>query len=174
MSTKKTLPTIGVGPLTRLDHDQVMDILRLLQQKILNSAALNGGFDTLLVKIDKLEESQVGTGKKVDSIHEAIYHPDEGLFARVKVIETIKEKVESVDDLGRDVLLLRQRIGSEEKAAEQITLVQEHSNQLRELLAFKAKVYSVVKWGLVTLGGSGATLVAKLIYYFVTGHITVH
>ena len=58
-------------------------VLYDIHKKILASSALNGGFDTLLYKIDKIEQGQSQVSTKVDKIHDAIYHPDEGLFARI-------------------------------------------------------------------------------------------
>ena len=58
-------------------------LLQNIQQKLEKSAALNGGFDKLLYKIDSIENSQNIIANKVDKIHDAIYDPDEGLFARM-------------------------------------------------------------------------------------------
>lgn len=57
----------------------------------LERPALNGGFDDLVRKVDKidgvaeqLKTDQAATGKKIDAIHVAIYDPDTGLYGRVK------------------------------------------------------------------------------------------
>jgi len=60
-----------------------MDMLGQIQRKIESSAALNGGFDTLLFKMDKLESGQEQIVDKVDKIHEAIYDPSDGLFSKL-------------------------------------------------------------------------------------------
>ncbi len=167
---------------TTLDHGQVMEVLLSLQQKVLASPALNGGFDTLLFKVDKIEESQVQMGVKVDSIHEAIYHPDEGLFARVKDVEHIKKKTENVEKLEKDVLILQQCAESEEKTVEKKAklteenekLIRSHGDQLKELIEFKKRMCAIVKWGMVTIGGGLITGIVKLFYDFTSGHITIH
>ncbi len=57
----------------------------------LGSPILNGGFDSLVKKVDKIESvteqmraEQAASSKKVDAIHVAIYDPDTGLYGRVK------------------------------------------------------------------------------------------
>lgn len=57
----------------------------------LERPALNGGFDDLVKKVDKIEgvtdqlkTDQAASGKKIDAIHVAIYDPDTGLYGRVK------------------------------------------------------------------------------------------
>lgn len=185
MGNKKSsagLATKGSVPRSLLDHRQIMDILQALQQKVLASAVLNGGFDTMLFQVNKIEESQAKMGEKVDSIHDAIYRPDDGLFARVKDVELVKEKVDSVEQLGKDVALLQQRAETEEKLVEKESkvteenekLVKAHAEQLKELVAFKTRICAIAKWSAVTLAGGLATLIGKLIYDFVTGHITIH
>lgn len=185
MKTRKTLPPVPTKTQraqVALDHGQVMEVLRLLQQKVMGSAALNGGFDTLMFKVEKIEEGQVLMGTKVDSIHDAIYHPDDGLFARVKDVEHVKQKAENVDKLERDVALLQKQAQIDEKSLEkdtklteeQTVMVKAHAEQLKDLVAFKARVCSIVKWGLVTIGGGLITGIGKLLYDFAQGHITVH
>ena len=65
-------------------------ILEHLRDK-LERPVLNGGFDDLVKKVDKIEtvteklsENQALSGKKIDAIHVAVYDPDTGLYGRVK------------------------------------------------------------------------------------------
>lgn len=182
MSTKKSNNDLLAKKKHPVARNEVLEALSALQQKVSNSAALNGGFDRLLFKIDKIEENQVLMGVKVDSIHEAIYHPDDGLFARVKIVEQAKEKLDDVKQLEKDVLVLQQHQIEEEKnlsqdslvAQEHEKLIKTHADVIDELIKFKTSVCSIAKWGLVTIAGGSATLIGKLIYDFVSGHITVH
>jgi len=64
-------------------------LLRLNQK--LESPALNGGFDDLAKKVDRIEnttdqlkETQAAYSKKIDAIHTAIYDPETGLYTKVK------------------------------------------------------------------------------------------
>jgi hypothetical protein len=162
-------------------------LLNEIQARVLNAPALNGGFDTLLYKVDKIEESQDKIGEKVDSIHEAVFHPDQGLFARVKHVETTKG--EAVDALEKDVTVLKIWKDNEEKALEKDTKMTEEqekvvkdlestvktqAGEIKALLEWKNKVSGAVRWGLVTLAGGGVTVIGKLLYDFLSGHISYH
>lgn len=178
--TKQT-PMKPKRPLQPEQHSEVMEVLTQLQQKVLSSAALNGGFDTLIFKMNGIEEKQSQLVSTVDSIHEAIYHPDDGLFARVKSMEYVKGKVEAVSKLEKDVYALQQWYTTRERDIvkedkvdeEQEKLVDLHTEKLKELEEFRQRVNSVVKWLSVTLGGAFIALLGKLIYTLVTGHIVV-
>lgn len=161
---------------------EVMELLELLHQKVLSSQVLNGGFDTMMLKVELIEEGQKHVGSRVDSIYEAIYDPQEGLFARVNEVERVKEKVALTDKLEKDVVKLQQWHDVNEKTVEKTEkqtkekddLLNDHVKKIEDLLEFKKKVNSIVKWSFVTLMGSAAPILGKLIYDFVSGHITVH
>lgn len=66
---------------------------RLLEQVVqkLESPVLNGGFDNLMRKVDRIETAQEqlqasdsASGKKIDQLHTAIFDPEIGLYSRVK------------------------------------------------------------------------------------------
>lgn len=74
---------------------QAQDALLERMEKRLDAKVLNGGFDDLMTKVVKIEliqeqfkstqdKNQVKTDEKLDSIHNAIYEPDSGLYAKVK------------------------------------------------------------------------------------------
>jgi len=159
-----------------------MDVLRQLQDKVLSSAALNGGFDTLLLKVDQIEEKQGEIGSMVNQVHEAIYRLDDGLFARVKDVEQAKKSVENVEIIGKTVFQLQQLVEllqrSLEKesslASDREKLMKEHDNKIAELLQFQSRVFAFIKWSAVTIAGSFITIIAKLAYDFVSGHVTMH
>lgn len=49
---------------------------------------LNGGFDRLMVVVEHIQKKQEETGDQVAKIHEGLYDPADGLYARVKMVET--------------------------------------------------------------------------------------
>jgi len=57
-------------------------VLEAIHKKIVSSAALNGGFDILMFKIEKIEQNQEQLVNKVDKIHDAIYDPNDGIFSK--------------------------------------------------------------------------------------------
>ena len=65
-------------------------MLERLEHK-LEKPVLNGGFDNLVAKVEKIDAvteqmqvGQAGLSKKVDAIHVAVYDPDTGLYQKVK------------------------------------------------------------------------------------------
>lgn len=150
---------------------------RDLIERVLHSPVLNGGFNTLMVKVEGIQETQEKMNTKVDSIHEAIYHPDDGLFARVKAVEV--KKAESVDELEKDVLELKLWRGNNEKTSEHdavlvdehVKLVRTHDEQLRDLVKFRSRVMAGAKWLVVTLAAGGLTMAGKLIYDVLSKHL---
>jgi peptidoglycan hydrolase CwlO-like protein len=53
--------------------------------------ALDKKVDRMMSSIENLKEKQDDVAKDISKIKEAVYHPDEGLYARIKIIETWKE-----------------------------------------------------------------------------------
>jgi len=53
--------------------------------------ALDKKVDRMMSSIDNLKEKQDDVAKDISKIKEAVYHPDDGIYARLKVIETWKE-----------------------------------------------------------------------------------
>lgn len=62
-------------------------LVESIAQKISSSTALNGGFDKMLMMVEHIQEKQSDTSEKVDKIHDALYNPSEGLYARIKMVE---------------------------------------------------------------------------------------
>jgi len=71
---------------------QVQSLLEGIATKINNSPVLNGGFDRMMVIVQHIEEKQAETGQKVDKIHDGLYDPIDGLYARVQKVELATEK----------------------------------------------------------------------------------
>jgi uncharacterized protein YaaN involved in tellurite resistance len=68
---------------------QLQIIVESIATKINNSPVLNGGFDKMMVIVEHIQEKQQETGAKVDKIHEGLYSPDDGLYARVRMVENV-------------------------------------------------------------------------------------
>ena len=148
-----------------------------IQNKLHNSAALNGGFDTLMNNVKKIEEFQTTMLSKIDSIHEAIYHPDNGLFSRVKTVEVTK--TDEVNNLEKEIFELKLWKENEEKIkekedindAEREKLIMLHDEGLKDVIEFKEKLSSIFKWVLVSAGTGFLGVVGKIVYDFISGHI---
>jgi len=48
---------------------------------------MDGKLDKLDMKIDELKEKQEDMALDISKVKEAVYHPDEGLYARIKELE---------------------------------------------------------------------------------------
>lgn len=146
------------------------DLLQIIQRKLEKSAALNGGFDKLLYKIDGIENSQSQIVEKVDKIHEAIYHPDDGLFARINANKA--EQVETVSKLERQVVEIASFQQIQKKSAEHVEeendnfskKIQHLENSLENIRQTRATLFSITKWFGAALGGGAVTLIFKVIY----------
>lgn len=158
------------------DNDSGVHSQRLLQniqQKLNQSAVLNGGFDRLFYKIDSIEANQTAMANKVDKIHEAIYDPDEGLFARITNNKAAQN--ESIADVEKSVGELNvwkeQKEKSIENVAEKSEKISEKltsiENEVGDLNNFKTLTIGTVKWFLAAVGGGIATIVFKLLYDYV-------
>lgn len=53
--------------------------------------ALDKKVDRMMSSIDNLKEKQDDVAKDISKIKDAVYHPDEGLYARIKILETWKD-----------------------------------------------------------------------------------
>jgi uncharacterized protein YaaN involved in tellurite resistance len=137
------------------------ELLETLIKKMGESSALNGGFDKLCLMIEHIQDKQEESGKKLDKVSEALYDPNNGLFSRVKAIETkidtnideLEKKVRIVPDVKSEVHDLKKFQQSiEEIAGKQLEEL--HSLvKLRKNLTniYWALVFSVVMAVLTTL-----------------------
>ncbi len=144
------------------DHELEVELRRVLKDlraKVMKSPALNGGFDTLMLKIEGIEKGQDHLVDRVDSIHEAVYNPDTGLFSRLKSVEQWRGVEEKTVDKEQQVNV------------EQNEIVRVHADQLKELGKFKERATAIAKWIVITLATGGAGLLGKLAYDFATHHI---
>ena len=94
MATKKQQSS---GPTTTelAEHLARQDtVLEKLDKKLEGAHVLNGGFDSLMEKVSKIDAIETGLkevktcvdtqGKTLDEVHKAIYDKDEGLYQKVK------------------------------------------------------------------------------------------
>lgn len=165
MTTRKK-DQVGRPVRRRTPRERRRERLESRLVEALNSPALNGGFDTLLSKVNKIEETQGTLVSKVNDVHEAIYNPDEGLFARIKTAETEREKdiIELQawrESVNKDLLL----DAEEDKSLKE--KVDSHELALAELKSHRDRVSGVIKWLLVALGGGGIGLLFQWLSTFI-------
>ena len=148
-------------------------LLQNIQQKLEKSAALNGGFDKLLYKIDSIENSQNLIANKVDKIHEAIYNPDEGLFARMSASKV--EHSNAVNGIEKKVIEISTWKDQKEKSGNQLDAEVEKfgnkiitmENTIENLIKFKSSTLGLAKWAMAAIGGGVITILFKVLYTYV-------
>lgn len=152
-----------------------------MQDKILSAPAMNGGFTTLLYKVENIEDSQTKLVQKVDQIHGVLYEPDNGLYARLKNVENECVSVKDLGDIEREVHEIKLWKSSEEKQSQKEEekdgakdkLLLEHEATLKELQGSIQRYNAAMKWVAVSLGGGLLSMIGKLIYDYVSGHIKI-
>jgi hypothetical protein len=136
-----------------------------IHKKISSSAALNGGFDTLLFKIDKIEQSQGQLVSKVDKIHEAIYDPKDGIFSQLadhKLESTVR-----LNEIKTDIAALdswkknheKDDIKDEKVVTEASSKVANLEKSVETLVRHKNNAAGILKWFAVAIGGGIITLI---------------
>lgn len=152
------------------ESENSQHLLHNINKKLNNSAALNGGFDRLLYKIDGIEQSQSQIVNKVDKIHDAIYHPDDGLFARISANKT--DHIESMSKVEKQIVELntwKQGVVKSEDDSEKETDVmnvklKDLENSINDLSKFQSGVYGALKWFGAAIGGGIITMLFKIFY----------
>jgi hypothetical protein len=142
---------------------------------------MNGEFTTLLYKVENIEQFQEQLVQKVDQIHGALYEPDNGLYARVKNVENDCVSNETIDELEKEVQEIKIWKNSEEKQSEKEEnavveknkIMLEHEAALKDIQDSIAKYNAAIKWIAISLGGGLLSMIGKLIYEYVTGHIKI-
>ena len=163
--------------LEALEHNR-MQIIEM-QNKILSAPAMNGGFSTLMYKIEKIEQSQGQLVEKVDEIRDVMYDPDSGLYARIKNIENSSIEESRVNYLEEEVRSIKNWKSSEEKSSQKEEThtadiekkIEEHSEIIKDLKKWYERQAAATKWLAITVGTGLLGGFGKIIYEFLTSHI---
>lgn len=142
-------------------------VLEEIHNKVADARVLNGGFDTLLFKIDRIEEGQAQQSAKLDKIHDAIYNSTDGLFTRIA-----ESKLETAKNFGTvvsSVVELNEWKKSASKEQEETSTAVEESQAKIEtmeknvdgLVKSKNTSWAIIKWAGVAIGGGVVALLFK-------------
>lgn len=169
-NNRRQTTTVISKPNQSYNDDEVesKNLLHNIHQKLDNSAALNGGFDRLLYKIDSIENSQNQIVGKVNKIHEAIYDPDDGLFSRIAANKA--SNAESISEIQKQMVEINSwqkhadqtGVDCEEKTDEFESKIQKLENIVQNVESFQRVSMSVIKWIGVAVGGGLVTLLFKI------------
>ena len=188
--SKATSKTIKSPPLPPEDSDveskRTIEALELnrrqmmeMQNRILSAPAMNGGFSTLMYKIEKIEQGQNQLVEKVDDIRVVLYDPDSGLYARIKNVENSKadeEAVKSIEDNMNELQHWKESKndccseGSESLEALERKFF-EQENSIKEIKSWHDKQTAITKWLAVTIGTVFIGTIGKFIYDLLISHV---
>lgn len=99
---------------------QLQEMVAEISRKINGAAALNGGFDRMMVVVEHIQKNQQETSETLGKIHDGLYDPQDGLYIRMKVME------KSAEEFGKK---LDAHFAADEKAARDLN---ENLKQMRE------------------------------------------
>lgn len=152
-----------------VDSSELTRILAEIQAK-LTAPALNGGFDTLMYKVEKIEEAQEKILEEVSDLKDAMYDPDEGLFARIRDAEESSKEETKVLSTAVTQLVAWKDI-EVSKTSELKSSTKENENSIRDLqlklddlVEWKTRINSTVKWIIVTVSTSAIGLISKALF----------
>ena len=79
-----------------MSQDQILKLmlekLEKVENKVVNSPAMNGGFDKLMGEVGHIKEVQGEVLDAVKGIKKSLYEPDSGLYSRVKQLEVESDR----------------------------------------------------------------------------------
>lgn len=167
--SKKTLEALEVN------RRQLIE----MQNKILSAPAMNGGFSTLMYKIEKIEQSQEQLVEKVDEIRVVLYDPDNGLYARIKNVENSTIDSERISLMEEEIKDMKSWKENEKKFFDKSEFaeakiekkIEEHAEIIKELQRWYQKQTALSKWLAVTLGTSILGLIVKFAYDYLINHV---
>lgn len=140
------------------------ELLETLIQKMSESQALNGGIEKLFVMIENVQDKQEETGKKLDKVSDAMYDPDNGLFSRVKNIES---KLDTNIDKIKDVPVVKDEIDDLKKFQAMVEgIAGKQLEELNALVKLRKSLLAVY----MTLVMSTLTFVGDLIFQYIKHH----
>lgn len=166
-SLKKSSSSKTVRPSRSKSNQATEEVLGDIHKKIISSSALNGGFDILMFKIERIEQNQAEIVGKVDKIHDAIYDPNDGIFSKMNssnmnTIEKINETDQRVIEISE---WKKRREKDEEKIEENVEESSARLSSLQksvdDLQKSKNIAWGVIRWILVALAGGSLTLAFK-------------
>ena len=159
----------------KFEHDtlEISRQLELIQEKLANSPALNGGFETLLFKVDKIEESQGQIHNRIDSIHDAIYDQERGVFTKIseinnKIIVQTAALEKEIYKIETEQNQEKQDLKNIEEESDKVASIQ---STVKELENLKNLFFKISKWFAIAIGGGVITALIKFVYALFTNHV---
>jgi len=154
--------------------------LGTIEKKLESSKVLNGGFERLMEKINTIEETQSKILNEVNQLKETIYHPDDGLYSRIKSTEKMNlERAHVIDKTLTEIKLNRDKDAQdvqelEKEFSESLTSVK---TDLKKIDTLQPRLEDMEKWRSNVNKAFWAiivplfTLLGKVLYDLIRTHI---
>ena len=131
----------------------LLEKLERVEQKVVNSAAMNGGFDKLTSDVEHIRDTQREVLDAVRGVKKSLYEPDSGLFSRVKELEMESARrmeyiVETKPIVGQhqELLMWKKQVQKDVEEVEDLRL------EVSKLQDWKAGMQKVI-WLVATAAG---------------------
>lgn len=159
-----------MGNTSGLDN-QTRELLEQISKKILNSPALNGGFDKLVVTVGQIKEKQDEAVEKIEKLFVALYQPKEGLYSKMQTLEHDLETVNSTteshfEEDNKELTAISKSIKDLEAQVKDTTKIKDTTERLKRIggedlqeindLVNLKKNMTKILWALITLVIIGA------------------
>lgn len=153
----------------------IADDLKYIKEKIDSSRALNGGFNELMSKVDKVEDQQQKINSSVQDLKAAIYNPDDGLFSRIKDLvndqedDRMRVKYCSLQHKAWETEHLKKHDKLDTQNEQSTKQIIEALETVRDISKWQKKISSAGVWLMASLATIMLGLVVKVVYTMVTG-----
>lgn len=154
--------------------EKALEILVEMKNKMSSNIALNGGYELLLSKIERLEENQKHIQNELNEVKKSLFDHDEGVYARLKNYET-KHSLD-VKDLDLKLNSIQQNVQNnlsefeecfkefKETKSKLDKSSQDNELKISELSVWKNNVDSILRWVIVTCATGVSGFIGKIIF----------
>lgn len=155
---------------------EILDHVLQVHKKILESPALNGGFERVESQLEDVKSTHEKSAKLLSEVHEAIYHPEKGVYAKINEINVKSLTEAHAQDKNIDELIKWKKDAevslkeSAEKKAIDDKKIEDQQKIIEGLERWKGSVSGFLKWTGGVLGGAAVALISKLTYDYITNH----
>ncbi len=154
-------------PARRRSPDESLIVLINEIHTKLDGAAFNGGFENLATNIANIQKIQEEMLLKMDDVHKVIYEPDDGLFARVKKVETIHDR--ELEPLRREIVSLSEWKANVTAKDGPFAMIATDHLDVTALNMWKKRIIALV----ITAAGSTLLMCFKTLYEVVRDHVAL-
>jgi hypothetical protein len=152
----------------KINDSELSHLITEIHDK-LEGVIFNGGFETLTQNVQNMDKNLREAIGKIEELHKVVYEPDDGLFARVKRVETshredLKPLLNQIDTLNN--------WKSQMQAPKDGFIARGDSDHrdVEQLVAWKGRIIALG----VSATGASVLMIIKMIWDFVSNHVTLH